>query len=264
MCKVSRCIHGVKLTTTRWAIRNCGMMLFRALLIRLNPGSGSRSTKGLESYRRFSKATYQKFPKLAELVIRLLKETHNTDGYDPRLTESRQVGFAFAAMAIIETVGVSSTHRDNVRTFLLGQLGNPDWRLREKGARTLGLLMNEDDMIKEIKELVERKTYSQNELHGRLLCLVYLIDRSEHEPFGEIPPYMLFRLCSRLSLGTSTRKLEQLLSILGEMMGNRLSFFNTSTYLETITRYIKGARSHNGTSCLGCEALAHLIQSIYP
>lgn len=165
-------------------------MLFKALLTRLNHGSGSGSAQALESSRRFSKATYQRYPKLAELVIRLFKESNGAHGHGSTLTGSRHVEFAFPAMAIIETVGVFSDHRDDVCKFLLDRLGSPDWRLREKAASTLGLLVDEDIMIQEIAELRERRSSSQNELHGRLLCLNYLIDRPKHDPSSRLPAFV--------------------------------------------------------------------------
>ncbi|MCJ1478167.1 hypothetical protein MMC13_006843 [Lambiella insularis] len=181
-----------------WAIRNCGLMLLKALLTRLMGGTGISSTRQHQSRRTGSKLTYAKYPVLAHLVLRLLQgsSTPSTgfgdkDGYKPVGASSQRMSTVFPAMEIIERVGVSAFHKDLIMRLLTAQLGSPVWGLREKAAKILGGIHDRQVVLDDISSLLQGDEPIQNTLHGNLLCLKVIVcdkpqrysDRDDYETF---------------------------------------------------------------------------------
>ncbi len=166
----------------RWAIRNCGLMLFKALLRRLNGGTDTASTKVTSSHRQSSQLVYEKYPNIPILVLRLLQHGSSQNGHP-----SAQAHKIFPALEIIERSGIPLHYQAEVTEALFHHAESPDWCIREKAAKALSYILGDQNLYEEAKAILTRPNLSsQNALHGRLLCLQFLIARAEVPLFGEI------------------------------------------------------------------------------
>ena len=151
-------------------------MLLKSLLTRLTGGNSSSPKNESGGYRRASKLTYKKYPVLSDLVVHLLQQNLQGTAEEAHLdVQSRIVQVVFPAMEIIERVGVPDTHYNIIKQLLLQQLDSPVWNLREKAAKTLVAMTDEQELLRGIASALTMRRFSQNGLHGRLLCLKYLI-----------------------------------------------------------------------------------------
>lgn len=216
------------LTGCRWAIRNCGMMLFKALLTRLATGSSSSSAKTVEGHRRTAKSTYKKYPRLTELLIEILQDSDRAVmGVQGHITDPYLTQLAFPAMELVEKIGVLPAHQKIVRELLVRQLSNPLWNLRDKAARTLSIFIDETSMIDGLNELTASAPFiSQNHLHGSLLCLCYLIDTQTLIVSKEVGPDVLERTTRLFDVLVTSNKCPATVSI---YFGLLLCFFRRVT-----------------------------------
>lgn len=163
-------------------------MLFKALLKRLNGGTDTSSTKASSSRRRFSQLTYEKYPNLPGLLLRLLRRTSTqTQVTGKELRQTMQAHKVFPAMEVIERCGIPSQHQIPFLDALRYYNESPDWSIREKAAKALSFIVDETDVVMEFKSLLVANWESQNALHGRLLRLRFLLARNEALLFGELP-----------------------------------------------------------------------------
>ena len=162
-------------------------MLFKALLKRLNGGTDTSSTKASSSHRRFSQLTYEKYPNLPDLLLRLLRRSPNQTQVTGReLYPTMQAHRVFPAFEVIERSGIPSQHQDQFLDALQYYNESADWSIREKAAKALSLIVNEGRIVEEVKSLLAPNWHSQNRLHGRLLRLRFLLARNEAPLFGEL------------------------------------------------------------------------------
>ena len=158
-----------------WAIRNCGVMLFKALLTRLLKGSSLNEDDGIESRRRFAAAVQRRYPKLIEIAVRLLRASATDDADDEDSDDTaRRIQTAFPALEIIEAIGIPESHRVAVEGLLFRQLGNRSWHIRDKAARALSLITSPSAFLSRVEEATRTSTWSQNLEHGTLLSLKHL------------------------------------------------------------------------------------------
>ena len=165
----------------RWAVRNCGLMLIKALITRLAGGNTSYS-----SYGSFSTITYEKYPVLAGLVVRLLQRGSESDeiqAHEDNLgnSVSRAVQTVFPALELVTRFGVPEKFRALVRRLIARHIDSRNWALREKAAHTLSFITTEKDIIKLIQDQLRVPCISQNGLHGRLLCLRFIVRRKGYD-----------------------------------------------------------------------------------
>lgn len=162
-------------------------MLFKALLKRLNGGTDTSSTRASSAHRRFSQLTYEKYPNLPNLLLRLLRQTpSHTQADDRKSHPTMEAHWVFPAIEVIERSGLPSQHRNEFLDALRYYNDSPDWSIREKAAKALSLIVDENRVVEEVKSLLTPNWESQNALHGRLLCLRFLLARNEAPLFGEL------------------------------------------------------------------------------
>lgn len=162
-------------------------MLFKALLKRLNGGTDTSSTKVSSSHRRFSQLTYEKYPNLPGLLLRLLRRTPFEKRVNGReLYPPTQAHRVFPALEVIERSGIPSQHGEAFLDALKYYNESPDWSIREKAAKALSLIVDETGIVEEVTSMLARNWESQNALHGRLLRLRFLLARNEAPLFGEL------------------------------------------------------------------------------
>ena len=161
----------------RWGIRNCGLMLFKALIRRLNGGTDTSSTRASSPHRRFSKLMYEKYPSLLDLLLKLLRriDTVRLDSGQSEISASMQAQRVFPALEIIEISGLPSQHDLEIKKLIWHHMESPAWPIREKAAKALALVLKHEDRHADIQTLLRPDWPSQNALHGRLLYLRYII-----------------------------------------------------------------------------------------
>ena len=161
-------------------------MLFNSLIRRLNGGSDTNSSKTPSPRRRSSPAAYEKFPDLSTLITRLLRTNGQCGRRRPQpahekfsATYSSIAQKVFPALEIVATLGLPVDHRKDIVGLIQDHMQSPAWSIREKAANTLASVVRHEDMASEIEQLLQSDWRSQNVLHGRLLCVRYLIARFE-------------------------------------------------------------------------------------
>lgn len=161
-------------------------MLLKALLSRLNGGTDTSSTRVSSSHRRFSRLTYEKFPNLPELILKLLRSQPR--GGDQKENHSiLHAQRVFPALEILERFGLPSIHQIEIETAIKHHLEGSFWSIREKAARALALTLDSDAVADEAERLLSPDWFSQNALHGRLLVLRYFIARNNLLLFNQMP-----------------------------------------------------------------------------
>lgn len=163
-------------------------MFFKALLRRLNGGTDTASTKVSSSYRRSSNTAYETCPNLPGLLLKLLgsSEIPYTTSSQRILDETFTTQSVFAALEVIERSGIPHAYEAEIFNTLWRYAECPDWSLREKAAKTLSFVVGDHDIESQIKRLLSPDWASQNALHGRLLCLRFIVGRSQPPLFGSM------------------------------------------------------------------------------
>ncbi|KAF2862354.1 hypothetical protein K470DRAFT_269010 [Piedraia hortae CBS 480.64] len=137
------------LRSDSWALRNCGLMLFRAVLDRLTGTSDDEDAKRLSPER---------YPQLPNIIDDLL---------------SAQGEAVFPALQLLRHMshGREVTGRRVVNKLL----GHPSWHVRDLAARTYALMHGHYTL-----ELLQSlSTADQNFLHGSLKAVGYSLDQGK-------------------------------------------------------------------------------------
>ncbi|KAJ5123735.1 hypothetical protein N7448_009832 [Penicillium atrosanguineum] len=162
-----------------WALRNSGLMLFRALLIRmcrLIPGVGA-GFGGISGSEPGSKISFPKYPGLLELLSKLLASTEGT------ITEGTGI-ITERIFPALELIGEKiPTFPDNYDTLLCDlvreHLKSPVWGIREHAARVYASLLNRTNILEDVRSLVDQLqgNATENLIHGTSLCVRYALRR---------------------------------------------------------------------------------------
>ena len=159
-------------------------MLFKALVRRLNGGTDTASTKVKSSYRRSSYLTYERNPNVPSLLLKLLcnelplttKSINVTQHDGHSMIRAHKV---FPAMELLERSGLPNECGEVILEAIWQYMESFDWAIREKAAKALSHLLDSKDLINDARKLLSPDWPSQNALHGRMLCLQYLLCRDE-------------------------------------------------------------------------------------
>lgn len=156
-----------------WAIRNCGLMLFRAVMVRMSRYGGTDP-------RHIS---FERYPGLIEAVANLLgfdyEKMKTSESLDISEIESSGISEERVFPAL-ELIGERlPPHPDNDLDFLikivLSQAGNAIWSVRERVARTFASLVMDSMKLDALFKMTSTGWTSENNVHGRLLCLRYTL-----------------------------------------------------------------------------------------
>jgi hypothetical protein len=157
-----------------WAIRNCGLMLFHALMIkmckRLSGASfGASGSSGAESGMSIS---FQKYPGLTQLLTKLLTSAESE-------TETQKI---FPALEIIVEKVPSLADNDDalLRGLVLRHVKSSIWLVRDQAARVYASLLQPTGILKslELEVYADAEPLSQKHIHGKLLCIRYALLRA--------------------------------------------------------------------------------------
>ncbi|KAF2481654.1 putative death-receptor fusion protein-domain-containing protein [Neohortaea acidophila] len=153
-----------------WAIRNCGLMLFRAVIDRLLGTSAAHLEEGAASHQRLSA---EQHPKLVDITLDLL--AHPKEDRDSGPAEDHEA--LFPALQLLQQMDLSHQTRAATRKKILLLVDSPSWLMRDKAARTYASLVTPDEVGQEITARLGVVPRDSNGRHGALLCMCYLIRR---------------------------------------------------------------------------------------
>ncbi|KAL8732092.1 MAG: hypothetical protein Q9166_003046 [cf. Caloplaca sp. 2 TL-2023] len=179
------------LESHRWAIRNCGLMLLKALITRLNDGTNTLSSKAPSSHRRLSSLVYDKYKNIPDLLLRLLaledmteceKTLRQENVTDTLVLRAQRV---FPALEIIEQSGIPRKYQTEIRQAVWSHLEGSVWPIRDKAAKALSYFPYSEDIPFEIRRCLQDPWSTQNALHGRLLYLRHLVSRLNSDAESE-------------------------------------------------------------------------------
>lgn len=158
------------LPSRAWALRNCGLMLFRAMIDRL---MGTNDAYKDDSAGVKKIVDFGQHPGLVDLILSLVNVQTSTssDAEDPK-TQG-----VFPALQLLQRARLPADKKSEVQRAVLALTVSNSWHVREKAARTYAAILSRDLVSTEIKRLITVQATRQNALHGALLCAIYLLQR---------------------------------------------------------------------------------------
>ena len=176
-------------------------MLFKALIRRLNGGTDTSSTRASSAHRPFSNLIYEKYPRLPNLLLKMLRQVDapRVDGEESEFSASMQAQRVFPALEIIEIAGFPSQNSVEIKELIWHHMEGSAWPIREKAAKALSLVLNDKNHRTDIEALLRPDWRSQNALHGRLLYLRNILagtkGRTSNKPPSEYFLHKFQPLC---------------------------------------------------------------------
>lgn len=154
-----------------WAISNCGLLLVKSLIDCMLGTSESKATAEAGWDGRSIRISYERYPTLPDLLLRLL-------GTDINVTvEAKEV---FPALEFLRRVGPPEERTMLREQFFAGvviHLDSETWDVRDLAARTACTFLLADDWKPVIDDLLQFFRTSTNGLHGVILLIKYLLRR---------------------------------------------------------------------------------------
>lgn len=172
-----------------WAIRNCGLMLFHALMKRMcRAGSRTGGFGGVSGAEPGCRIVFEQKPELIPLLSNLLDTSvpgsanSNKEGSTKSWELSISTERVFPALELIgEKIPAANPDHDIVfRTLASRQFGSPVWAIRDHAARIYAALVDPSSTVRHNNKYLEDLSLhemSQNEIHGHALCLRYCLAR---------------------------------------------------------------------------------------
>lgn len=147
-----------------WAIRNCGLMLFRACASRVGTAADVSNLEPNES------VSSSQSEAILNIAFKLLKSGRQIDVDCPELS--------FAGLDLVSRITVPASAHSQTKENVLLQLGSPIWMIREQAARVYASQTPEIEVLGAAVHLISTLALSdQNRSHGILLCARELIQR---------------------------------------------------------------------------------------
>lgn len=160
----------------RWAIRNCGLLLLRSLIDCLFGTSESKQSTEAGWDGRSIKLSYDKYPALPELLLKLLN-TEISNSNEVNAPVIGAVESVFPALDIIRRAGPPDSNRAAIFDQVCKHLGSKVWHVREIAARTVCTLLMQDGWSAEIRKLIDSCDESTNKAHGTLIAIRFFLER---------------------------------------------------------------------------------------
>lgn len=168
-----------RLASPIWALRNSGLMLFRALLTRMcrampNTGGGFGGDSGSEPGSQIS---FPKYPGLLELLSSLLTTSEGSAAEGTEIITER----IFPALELIgEKIPTLADSNDTTLRGLVSEhFKSPVWGIREHAARVYASLLSRTNILTDIVGIVDRLRgpVTENYVHGTILSVRFSLRR---------------------------------------------------------------------------------------
>ncbi|KXT12951.1 hypothetical protein AC579_4056 [Pseudocercospora musae] len=158
------------LRSDTWAIRNCGLMLFRAVIDRLLGTSAAYLEGDSQKRKRIS---VEQHPDLLDVILGLLK-------FPFEEAASRYEG-VFPALEMLQLARIPQERLGVVRTAVKALTAVSSWHVRDKAARTLSSMETVSAVAQYLEDAVSSHMLGENTVHGALLITGYTLQRAKHE-----------------------------------------------------------------------------------
>jgi hypothetical protein len=165
------------LTSKIWAIRNCGLMLFRSLIDRLLGSNESSDDFFENAVGNATRLSYDKHRGLLELILYLLRSSEAIIGTGDHLTDKKTTFTAEAVFLVLDLLRRAPPPpitRDEIFDLVVRALGNASWHVRAIAAHTAAAITPPSHVSLQLKSLSSNATRDRNELHGHLICLTHM------------------------------------------------------------------------------------------
>ncbi|KIW90444.1 uncharacterized protein Z519_09090 [Cladophialophora bantiana CBS 173.52] len=162
------------LSSKVWAIRNCGLMLLRACINRLDPSSTREAVGSTHQ-------PYEKGKGSTPLAIAFRLLDAPTFGSDSaRNNRSSATELVFAGLDLLGHAILGVSEADEAARLVMEQLTNPTWAIRDHAALLLATRLLRGSPGEAIIKLLQEIGLSgpENQVHGVLLCCRYLMGRA--------------------------------------------------------------------------------------
>jgi hypothetical protein len=157
------------LRSEAWAVRNCGLMLFRAVIDRLLGTSEAHFDDDRPSTSRIS---IDQQPQLLEVVLDLLKTSHISAVSNPGEG-------IFPALQLLQYMRVPKARQLEVEDAVFALTGSTSWHIRDKAARVYAVVADNATPLIRIESILNASPCRHNAVHGALLCLKYFAARPQ-------------------------------------------------------------------------------------
>ncbi|KAF2638484.1 hypothetical protein P280DRAFT_551128 [Massarina eburnea CBS 473.64] len=164
-----------------WPIRNCSLMLFKALIERLLGSDEAQDWKEHEGTRT-SRFSYNNYPSLIGILQTLLdpegplKESLDTPDSNSPMDLHGAEG-VFPALQILRQASPPGESKEAILKSVVKLFGSPHWHLRDMAARTATILYPPSEYPLHINSLLGCYDETANAQHGALLCARYMLTR---------------------------------------------------------------------------------------
>ena len=155
-------IAAQSLHSPAWAIRNCGLMLFRASIDRLLGTSEAHLDDDSHSQHG---VFLIKQPELLDAIFSLLRSPIAGSGGSEGI---------FPALQLLKNAQLPATRRSEAMSAVLHLTSSPSWHVRNKAARTYASIVDDNLADSEFQRLLIMEQSTLNAQHGALLCAKYM------------------------------------------------------------------------------------------
>lgn len=161
------------LSSRIWAIRNCGLMLLRACINRLDP-SARVSVLTSESNPNEKQRDDTPFT----IATHLLREVKPLSAHESREASST-TEHTFAGLDLLAHLVLEGPMAATAKHLVLQQLADPTWAVRDHAALLLAIrILNGSPVSAMLTILEQGLDGSEHRVHGVLLCCRYLMKRA--------------------------------------------------------------------------------------
>ena len=164
----------------RWPIRNCSLMLFKALIERLLGSNEAQDWKERDRAKT-SRFSYDNYPSLVGILSDLLdpngplkQSLENTPENSSPLDLHGAEG-VFPALQILRQARPPEDVLESIVKSVEMLLASPHWHLRDMAARTVVSLRPSHQLYDVALSLFSTPPASYNSRHGVLLAIKYML-----------------------------------------------------------------------------------------
>jgi hypothetical protein len=157
------------LVSDMWAIRNCGLMLFRALVDRLLGSLESHNSVDTKHKTRL-RFSWDEHPVLEGTIHRLIDA-----GMDESVAPLRDLESVFPALKMIQSIPPAEASRDYFCRAMLKLSQSSHLHIRDVAAGTYCNLTKGEDFFTVLRGLLHGNNVPEDEAYGRLHCVSYLV-----------------------------------------------------------------------------------------
>ncbi|KAI8942087.1 hypothetical protein NX059_000184 [Plenodomus lindquistii] len=162
-----------------WPIRNCSLMLFKALIERLLGSDEAQDWKERERAKT-SRFSYDFFPSLPQMLSDLidpngpLKKSMTSTSVNSSPFDLHGAEGVFPALQILRQARPPQPHLNIIQKAVTSLLSSPHWHLRDMAARTAVSIRSTSELNAASAALLATVPASTDQQHGTLLTVKYM------------------------------------------------------------------------------------------